>query len=274
MMIARITVLSAIAAGMVLGDGKPGTGRAKADWLTASSSALPGQPLQTAIRIRHDKHWYSYWLNPGEAGMPTTVEWKLPPGWKHGEPGFPAPVGFLTSGLASYGHVGELLLPVTITPPEDFIGTAKLEAEISWLACSNDGCVPGEAALSLEVTAGDPLPGPAAAEILAAIDLLPRPAGESLRLSVEETENSLVLTLIPGKSAPADLSQHEVFPLTTEVIDPKTRIRFAPGGQNWTATVPKSEFAASPLKELTLVLADGKHPPLQVTWNPPSRKSH
>lgn len=268
-MISRIAMLSAIAAGFVHGAGEPSPGRAKADWIAVSSSALPGQPVQTAIRLRHDKDWHSYWLNPGEAGMPTTVEWKLPPGWNYGELGFPAPVRFLTGELAGYGYERELLLPVTITPPEDFAGTVKLEAEISWLACSDDGCVPGAAKLALEIAAGDAAHGPATKDILAAIDLLPRPAGEALRLSVEETESSLRLTLHPGKSAPADLSRHEVFPLTTEVIDPKAQIRFAAEGENWTATVPKNEFAASPVKELTLVLADRKNPPLQMTWTMP-----
>jgi thiol:disulfide interchange protein DsbD len=266
MMIARIAILSAVATGFMHAAEEPNPGRAKADWIAISATVPPAQPLQTAIRIRHDKGWHSYWLNPGEAGMPTTVEWKLPPGWKHGGLGFPAPVRFLTGELASYGYEGELLLPVTITPPADFAGKAKLEAEISWLACSDEGCVPGEATLSLEVAAGDANPGPAAVEILAAIDLLPRPAGDALRLGVEETEKSLVLTLIPGKSAPADLSRHEAFPLTTELVDPKAEIRFAYEDGTWTATVAKSEFAPSPVKELTLVLADRKNPPLQLSW--------
>ncbi|HSP42087.1 MAG TPA: protein-disulfide reductase DsbD domain-containing protein [Luteolibacter sp.] len=265
-MIARIAMLSAIAAGFTYGAEAPNPGRAKAELIAVSATVPPGKPLQTAIRIRHDKGWHSYWLNPGEAGMPTTVEWELPPGWKHGEPGFPAPVRFLTGELAGYGYEGELLLPVTLTPPEDFAGAAKLEAEISWLACSDEGCVPGEAKLSLEVAAGDAATSPAAAEIIAAIDLLPRPAGEALRLAVEETDNSLILTLLPGKSASADLSRHEVFPLTPELIDPKAQIRFTAEGPKWIATVPKSEFAASPVKELTLVLTDRKNPPLQVTW--------
>ncbi|MFZ9936733.1 MAG: hypothetical protein ACO3JG_06695 [Luteolibacter sp.] len=65
-----------------------------------------------------------------------------------------------------------------------------------------------------------------------------------------------------------------MFPRTAEVIDPKAEIRFTAGGGHWTATVPKSEFAASPVKELTLVLADRKNPPLLVTWKSPRGKSH
>ncbi|MFZ9936732.1 MAG: protein-disulfide reductase DsbD domain-containing protein [Luteolibacter sp.] len=190
-----ITMLSVIATGFTQATGEPSPGRATADWIAVSSAALAGQPLQTAIRVRHDKNWHSYWLNPGEAGIPTTVEWKLPPGWQHGVLGFPAPVRFHTGELAAYGYKGELLLPVTVTPPEDFAGTAKLEAEISWLACSADGCMPGEASLSLEITARDAAPSPQAAAILAAIDLLPRPADEALRLSVQESGNSLLFTL-------------------------------------------------------------------------------
>jgi len=263
-MITRIVILSAVAVGLAAAD--PNPGRATAGWVAASANARPGQPLQTAIRIRHDDGWHSYWLNPGEAGMPTTVEWKLPPGWKVGELKFPVPIRFLTGELAGYGYEGTLLLPVSLMPPEDFAGKAELKVEVSWLACSDEGCVPGSAGLTLEITAGDATDGPHAGKIQAAIARIPRPAGDALRLLVEEGEKSLTLTLHAAEPAPLDIAKCLVFPLTPDLLDPKAEIRFSRKVDGWTAAVPMSEFASSPVRELALVLADGKKPPLEVLW--------
>jgi thiol:disulfide interchange protein DsbD len=265
-MIGRTVMLIAIFAGHSFGSEAPVPGRAVADWIAVSSTASPGQPLQTAIRIRHDKGWHSYWINPGEAGMPTTVEWKLPPGWQHGELRFPSPVRFQTGGLVGYGYEGTLLLPVAVTPPAGFTGTAMLRARISWLACGDHGCVPGSAELTLELAAGDTSPGPAAAQITDAIKRLPQPAGESLRLVVTESKKSLTLALMPADSSVVDFSRHEVFPFPPDIVDPKAGIRFTARDGRWTASVAMSEFAVSPVKSLDLVLDDRKNPPLSIGW--------
>lgn len=269
-MIARLVLISSLAAGCAASANEPLPGRASAEWIASSSSVRAGQPFHTAIRIRHDDGWHSYWLNPGQAGLPTSVEWKLPEGWKHGGLHFPVPTRFVSGGLAGFGYKGELLLPVTLVPPEDFTGKARLELTVSWLACGEEGCVPGDADLALEVSAGDAAPGPDAAAIMAAIDRVPRPAGESLRLTVEEVEKSVILRIHMGKPAPLDPSSSEIFPLTPEVIDPKAEIRFTEIDGVWTATVPKGEFAPSPVGELSLVIAgrDGEAP-LEAAWKAP-----
>jgi thiol:disulfide interchange protein DsbD len=261
-----IATLIAISAMLSHGSQLAASGRAVVDWIAVSGSASPGRPLETAIRIRHDAGWHSYWLNPGEAGMPTTVEWKLPPGWQQGGLRFPAPARFVNAGLAGFGYQGTLLLPVTVTPPDDFSGNAKLEAVVSWLACSDDGCVPGEAAIALEIRAGDPAPGAAASEILAAGRCVPHAAGESIRLIVTASDDSLTLVLLPANPATADFSRHRVFPLTQDVIDPSAVIRFTAADGKWTAIAPKSGFATTPVKSLSLVLDDGNSTPLQVDW--------
>ncbi len=80
------------------------SGKAEADWISASATVEPGQSLHTAIRLKHDVGWKSYWINPGEAGIPTRVEWKLPPGWKHSGLKFPVPTRFSSSGLSGFGY--------------------------------------------------------------------------------------------------------------------------------------------------------------------------
>jgi thiol:disulfide interchange protein DsbD len=267
-MIARLAMIllgTATLTHATAGESRPG--RASAEWITNSASALPEQPLHTAIRLTHDHGWHSYWLNPGEAGLATTMEWKLPPGWTHGGLQFPVPVRFSTGGLAGFGYEGVTRLPVVLTPPSEFTGKALLQAVVSWLACGNDGCVPGKAEISLEITAGPPQPTAASAEILAAIDRVPRTAGQSVRLQVADEGSKLTLKLHAEDPSPLDFARCEVFPRTPDVIAPDAEIRFARSGDAWVATAAKSEFAKTPLKELTLVLATkDAGQPLEITW--------
>lgn len=43
----------------------------------------PAKPFTVALRMVHPEHYHTYWVNTA-VGMPITVEWKLPPGFKAG----------------------------------------------------------------------------------------------------------------------------------------------------------------------------------------------
>ncbi len=246
------------------------SGNVAVEWIAGATACEAGKPLRSAIRMIHDPGWHSYWINPGEAGIKTSVEWKLPPGWKNDGPGFPPPERFLTSGLTGFGYGGAVLFPVTVTPPADFTGTARLTAVVSWLACGENGCVPGKAEIHLDLSAGDAGPSPDSREINDAYQKLPRPAGKSTRLAVTETGKTLTLSIKVESGAGPDLNGREFFPATPEVVDPRTPIRFVKTGEVWTTEVPKSEYAAGPVKLLTLVLAsDKENEALEFTWTAP-----
>jgi thiol:disulfide interchange protein/DsbC/DsbD-like thiol-disulfide interchange protein len=144
----------------------PGTGRAQvsASLVAADVSIKPGTPFTVALHLVHQPHWHSYWVNPG-TGLPTTLKWSLPEGWKAGDIQWPAPMLLLDTrgNVIGNGYDGDLLLPVTITPPAGLKpGTmAELPVKADWLMCQ-DECVPGSAKLSitLRVSADDPKPDP------------------------------------------------------------------------------------------------------------------
>lgn len=246
-------------------------GKAVADWISVSTTAKGGQALHTAIRLKHDAGWHSYWTNPGEAGIPTSVEWKLPPGWQHGGLKFPPPSRFSTSGLISYGYDGIVQLPVTLTPPKDFTGSAELKAVVSWLACGEDGCVPGEATVRLELCAGVPSATAEHDAILSALRLLPTPH-EGVRMEVTEMPTHLAITLTHHGELTADFSKCQIFPVTPEVIDPSADLRFERHGGYWILTAPLGEYAQKPVQNLTLVLhGGGLETPLELSWNAPPK---
>ena len=48
--------------------------------LVAEGPAMPGGEVELAIVMRPKPGWHGYWLNPGDAGLPMSVEWQLPAG--------------------------------------------------------------------------------------------------------------------------------------------------------------------------------------------------
>lgn len=268
----RLPALIWIGCGLLAGGtvalGADDDARARAAWLAASATAEAGQPLQTAIRLEVDPGWHVYWLNPGEGGMPTTIEWLLPPGWHAGSLGHPLPQRLVTSGLHGFGHEGTVLLPVAITPPAGFTGRTRLEARLSWLTCHDDACVPGTAALALEVAAGSPSPTPDAAAIRKAVEAVPV-ASDKFVLEVVEKPDKLELTVRRKDGRPPGQPPDEAFPATPNVVAPATPIRYAPLGNTWRAEVPKSGYASGPVVTLALAFVRPGERPVEVMWRQP-----
>ena len=40
----------------------------------------PGKPVWLGLSLQHAPHWHTYWKNPGDSGLPTTLAWQLPAG--------------------------------------------------------------------------------------------------------------------------------------------------------------------------------------------------
>ncbi len=124
----------------------PTVGRAQvaASLVSADASIQPGKPFTVALRFVHQPTWHTYWINPG-TGLATTLKWKLPEGWKAGDIQWPAPTLLVDSrgNTVGNGYEGDLLLPVTITPPADLKPgtTVDLPVAADWLMCQ-DVCVP------------------------------------------------------------------------------------------------------------------------------------
>lgn len=239
-------------------------GRAEASWSAVSTTYQPGKPLLTAFRLTADAGWHTYWDNPGEGGMPTTVELKLPDGWTAGEVGKPVPIRFRTGDLPGFGYEGETWFPVEIRPPAGAAGEVVLEAELAWLACGDDACVPGEATVRLPLAPGDPAPAADAERIRQAAKRVPVPAAD-VTLEMADENGKWLLTL-RNPRPDLDPAACDVFPLSPGVVDPGAAIRFAKSGDGvWTAAAARSEYADKQTAELRLVLVPPGGPPLIVS---------
>ena len=154
-----IVTFSLFLLGTNLSTGQPsGPGPVQASLVPEVVSFASGKPFWVALSLKVDPGWHIYWRNPGDTGLPTTVEWQLPPDWKAGEIQWPYPEAFEFGGLINLGYEGDVNLLVRLTPPSGLkVGElASLRAKAEWLVCK-ESCVPGEAQLALDipVAAGD-----------------------------------------------------------------------------------------------------------------------
>jgi len=182
----------------------------KASLVAAEKSLQPGRPVAVALRLVHDPHWHTYWSNPG-IGLATSLAWTLPPGFKAGEIQWPAPLLLKNrqGDVVGNGYEGDLLLPLTLTPPADLKpGTIiELKARANWLMCE-EVCIPGGAdvTLVLPVSAEAPSADPEwANKIHAVIAGLPRP-DPSWAVSASRNAETLTLTITPSGQRPAPAS--------------------------------------------------------------------
>jgi thiol:disulfide interchange protein DsbD len=126
-----------------------GTENVKAELISEVKSIQPGEKFWVALKLEMADQWHTYWRNPGDAGLPTEIEWSLPENFSVSEIYWPYPVLFETSGVVSYGYKDNILLLSQITPPAVINGDKiSISADATWLECK-ELCLPGRAELSL-----------------------------------------------------------------------------------------------------------------------------
>ena len=137
----------------VLADAKAGTaGFSPIDGALVSdqSGIVPGQTFTVALHQKIAPGFHTYWKNPGTVGLPTSIRWQLPPGFKAGPIQWPSPKVQRMAAYRVWGYQNEALLLTDITAPLDLpIGkTVRIVAEASWMCCGRQ-CHPGFKKLEL-----------------------------------------------------------------------------------------------------------------------------
>ncbi|MDE2368579.1 MAG: thioredoxin family protein [Burkholderiales bacterium] len=228
----------------------------------APDGVVAGKPLWLGLKIDHQPHWHTYWKNPGDSGLPTTLDWTLPPGFTAGEIAWPTPQQLPIGPLLNYGYEGRLLLPVAVTVPAGFQADAldvKLHAE--WLVCK-DVCIPqsGDFALRLPAhaaTASD------AALFAATQAALPREvAGVSASAAVADGALRVKAAGLPAAWRGRDL---QFYVETPGVIQYQTGHAGRWDGADWSTRIPlDAQRSASPQVIPAVLAAPGEAAGIRV----------
>ena len=155
------------------------TPHVEAELVAESTGWVAGAPNWVALSLKPEAGWHTYWRNPGDSGLPTTLAWTLPQGWSAGEISWPYPSMQRLGELVNYGYDSQTLHLVPLTPPAGIQGDFTVKALAKWLVCS-DICIPGQAEVSLtlpaaEIATADPVWSPRFADARARL-----PQGEPL----------------------------------------------------------------------------------------------
>ena len=85
------------------------TGEVRAELVAHAPDGVgPGKPVWLGLKIEHQPHWHTYWKNPGDSGLPTTLTWQLPAAVRAGDIAWPTPQKLPVGPLMNYGYEGKL----------------------------------------------------------------------------------------------------------------------------------------------------------------------
>ena len=122
--------------------------------LLSADTAQPGTTIMAGVDLKMDEGWHTYWKNSGAAGLPTEIEWQLPPGVTAGEIQWPLPEKLPPAEVTTYGYENEVMLLVPLTLATNLNpGLLVLKANIAWLECKEQ-CVPGKASVEAMLNIG------------------------------------------------------------------------------------------------------------------------
>jgi len=138
---------------------------ARSDWTTADKSQLrllltrsPEGRTSGGIEILLEPGWYTYWRNPGEAGVPPVFDFSGSDNLAKVEVLYPAPLRHDDGTSVSLIYENEVVFPLSVTPAVEGADiTIRMKAQFG--VCS-EVCIPTSANAEVTLTTGtkaDPL---------------------------------------------------------------------------------------------------------------------
>jgi thiol:disulfide interchange protein/DsbC/DsbD-like thiol-disulfide interchange protein len=238
----------------------------------APQGLTPGAPVWLGLRLKHQPHWHTYWKNPGDSGLPTTLTWTLPAGLQAGDIAWPTPQKIRIDTLVNLGYEGEVLLPVPVTVAPDFkpgplARDVTVQLSAMWLVCREE-CIPQEGQFTLRI----PVQGSTAMQgdaFTAAWAAAPKPHSGAAKATVSDQGMALQVAGLPaswqGKAlqaypeAPAVLHTPAI-PTSTDTVRAGTAQRDGEQAWDkglWTAHMPLSAQRFDSPSAVDWVLVNG-----------------
>jgi len=155
--LAAFLVLSALPLGPASsGAAAPPSPRVRVELLSEVDAVVPGRTFWIGLSQRIEPGWHTYWINPGDSGEPTGIEWQAPAGFSVGDIAWPHPERIRVGPAMSFGYSDRVVLPIPVTAPADIArgSRATLRGQAHWLVCEKT-CIPEEASVELSLPVAD-----------------------------------------------------------------------------------------------------------------------
>ncbi|ABC30089.1 Thiol:disulfide interchange protein [Hahella chejuensis KCTC 2396] len=166
--------------------------------LLESENPAAGGEYELALTMTPKQGWHGYWLNPGDAGFPTRLSWRLPQGVKIGEAQYPAPSQLLTTDIMNYVYPGEYTLLTLIKIDKGIAAGSSLPIKLdaSYLVCNSTACLPEQQTIETSIIVGDGKASDSRIDTFSQWrQKLPRPLAAKGRFSVDNGKFVLALPL-------------------------------------------------------------------------------
>ena len=255
-------LLAGTAVGQSTDDPSP---HSEATLLSEVGSIAPGEPFTVALRLEMEEGWHSYWKNPGDSGEATSIDWALPAGFEAGAIHWPYPHRIPFGPMTSYGYSDEVVLPVTIRPPDTLTTgrTVTLGGQASWLICA-EICLPAEEEIQRTVSvASASALGPNAEAIAAARSKQPTTV-DDWTVQAARSSGSYTLALTPPEGHRPDLEGAYFFPAEKEVLYHAAPQSLSEAGPTSLLALQQSSYDQSAADSLRGVLVA----PEGTSWDP------
>lgn len=228
----------------------------RAELVSEYQQVSPGQTLTLALHFIPEPHWHTYWQNPGDSGLATSLDWQLPAGVSAGDIQWPTPQAFVIAPLVNYGFDGDTVLLVDVQIAEDYAQTSvPITVKADWLVCE-EICIPAEASFNLTLPVGEAvLATEQQALFVDARQRLPKPLNVEGYFDTSAGAFSAVITL------DTPLQVDAFFVAGTELVDHASAQQILLQGKQLLLQQPlNTYFSAAPAQtELVLTGADGAY---------------
>jgi thiol:disulfide interchange protein len=214
---------------------------ATAEMVTELTQISPGGSFRVALKLTHQPHWHTYFVNPGVVGFPPKVEWTLPAGFKVSEMNFPVPKMGEAAGSVFYGYDGTTYFIQTIEVPANLpLGKdVTFTAKATWLACS-ESCVSSSKDFTLNFGVGqnpevdrDHAPEFSTAEMALPI------RSDHWKISAQEDGKNIVIHIVPSGKEPQQLGEVRFFSVD-QIEDATVPQKLEADGASWKLTIARN----------------------------------
>ncbi len=132
------------------------TEQVKAQLIASVNAVHAGDEILIGVNQRIIPHWHTYWKNPGDSGLPTTINYDLPAGSLAGEIQWATPNLIRSGPVVNFGYDHEITLLSSLKISKDAVVGSQfpIKAKVNWLVCE-ETCIPQEVELALELPVVD-----------------------------------------------------------------------------------------------------------------------
>ena len=127
------------------------TDHADIELLVETKEIKINEDFVVGIKFNIEPGWHVYWKNPGDSGLPATVDWQNINSVKFKNFLWPPPEKTPEEPLMTYGYYNELVLPAIFSVGSNFTDEGASQFDIDFLICEKI-CIPESVSIEFDLS--------------------------------------------------------------------------------------------------------------------------